>query len=443
MKLAVIVGLIGAAPTLVVALSKLEPQDGKILFGPWYDSSTGPVSGGDTAGDFNNRIGFKSSVFQMYQHLPPVPPTSGPPDYGSTSHNPDGTIDINILNDNTNASLFLTVYPDLDIATDTDITALASQMQEIRTTLGREIFIRLGPEMNGNWFDYSKSPSAFVVFWIRFYKILNSVAPEVALVWAPNEDVASQKFPYAPYWPGEQYVDWVCMSMYWKGLQAGYPQSYLTNSIAPLDYTAQLMDAAGPEGSPVSFYQEYAVKYDKPMCLSEGGTGFNLNTVNTATGQQIPISAGPGRAAVAMSFWNSNMFSPGFLIKYPKFKLFLAFEIWKEENEAGTVVDRDYRISSDPDTLAAFKEGLKKLDAAGSIVWAEEIKKSTGTSTATSTSSKASPSISSVINTAVVVNRVVNATSVSTGAVAVATKANGSSATTLSLFCMCAIFLFL
>ncbi|KAJ3069072.1 hypothetical protein HDU98_007843 [Podochytrium sp. JEL0797] len=213
-------------------------------------------------------------------------------------------------------------------------------------------------------------------------------APTVAMVWAPSMDSEDSKYPYAPYWPGPEYVDWVAMSIYWKGSTANYPMSYLENMLCPTDFTAQIMDAVRPktgpmEGGPVSFYQQYAVKFNKPMAISEGGAAFQIQYSSLATGAVTPIAPGPGRTAVIMSFWNSNIFNPNFLRHYPKLKMVFSFEICKVENEAGIYsTTRDYRIVADADTIAAFRDGMKVLDAAGSIQWANKVLTSAPSSTA-------------------------------------------------------------
>ncbi|KAJ3021276.1 UNVERIFIED_CONTAM: hypothetical protein HDU68_009708 [Siphonaria sp. JEL0065] len=93
------------------AADKLVPPEGKIVFGAWLDTSSSPVSGGDSHAGFNKRIGFNAGSFQIWQDLPPKPPKSDT-DFGN--HNSDGNIKPSVLDDGTTASLFLTIHP-LDI----------------------------------------------------------------------------------------------------------------------------------------------------------------------------------------------------------------------------------------------------------------------------------------------------------------------------------------
>ncbi|KAI9349031.1 glycoside hydrolase superfamily [Obelidium mucronatum] len=397
--------LVLLVPTIVHGLAKLEPPNGKLIFGPWFDSSTGPVSSGETAAGWNRKIGYNSGVFQAYQHMPLRTPFNGPPDYDTSNHNADGTLNINIFNDGTDAAIFFTIYPDNSTGIlDSDITALANQCAEIIAVTGRKMYLRFAPEMNGGWMGYSGNPAAFISLWRKVYTAINAVAPSIAMVWSPNPDVQSGLYPYAPYWPGPEYVDWVGLSIYWKGLQDNYPISYISNTLCPSDFTAQVMDAQGPQGGKISFYQTYAVAFDKPFVISEGGGAFQ--THNSRNGVTSLTDPGPGRVATVMGYWYSNIFNPAFMARYPRFKMILAFEIWKRENEDVYTSDRDFRITADEPTIAAFRAELQKLDAAGTMLWASPAKPSPSpsppatTTTRSSTTSKA-PAVNTVTSAVV------------------------------------------
>ncbi|ORY49472.1 glycoside hydrolase [Rhizoclosmatium globosum] len=232
------------------------------------------------------------------------------------------------------------------------------------TSTGRNVYLRLAPEMNGEWFVYGKQPDAFIALWKRAYSIVNKISPTVAFVWSPNFNGPSNDEPYEPYWPGADYVDWVGVSVYWKGSIYDFPWIHNTN--APSDYVAQLIDAApGPEGGPDSIYQ-YAVRYNKPFVISECASTFHMGKLN-ADGSSTPLDAGIGRTQTIMSFWNSFLFNPTFLANYPLLKMVFAFEMFKVEDNN---TENDYRATVDASTLAAFSAGLKQLDASGAVQWA-------------------------------------------------------------------------
>ncbi|KAJ3010351.1 UNVERIFIED_CONTAM: hypothetical protein HDU68_002177 [Siphonaria sp. JEL0065] len=352
---------------IVSALGKLEPPAGKLLFGAWVDTSNAPVSGGDSHSAFNKRIGFNTGAFQVWQMLPPRPVHDGPPDYDAVNHNPDGTINLSILNEGTNASIFLTVYPTgIMNITDSHLTDLANQCNSITTTTKRDLFLRFAPEMNGDWFIYGQKPTEFIDLWKRMHTILNNIAPQVPIVWSPNYNGPPNQEPYDPYWPGTEFVDWVGISVYWKGSVNDYPWTH--NTLSPTDYAAQLIDAKGSEGGPISFYNQFAVRYNKPMVISESASTFHVGVLDPATGISTPLDAGVGRVETIMSFWNSFLFNPTFLQSYPQIKMFFCFEMYKVEDR---FTQNDYRATTDPETLAAFVAGLKKLDASRAVLWAQ------------------------------------------------------------------------
>ncbi|KAJ3058468.1 hypothetical protein HDU98_005426, partial [Podochytrium sp. JEL0797] len=268
---------------------KLAPPPGKIVFGAWIDTSTGSVSGNDSTTAFNKRIGYNAGSFQIWQDLPPKPIVEAT-DLGN--HNPDGTIKMSVFSEGTNASVFLTVYPlNMSIITDGDIEKLAKQCNEITKSTGRDVF-------NGDWFGYGQQPTAFIALWQKAYQIITKIAPQVAMVWSPNYNGPPNQEPYDSYWPGKEYVDWVGISAYWKGSVNDYP--WVQNKLAPENYVAQLIDAQGPEGGPVSFYKAYAMKYNKPMVISESAGTFHMGTLNRETGVSTPLPVGAGQSATVM-----------------------------------------------------------------------------------------------------------------------------------------------
>ncbi|KAJ3125756.1 hypothetical protein HK100_010611 [Physocladia obscura] len=356
-----------------VAGIKNQVSDGKIVFGVWFDGTT-DISGNDTTARVNDRLGFNAGAFHSWQMIPPLPAPQFAP-----LQNADGTVNFDLYNEGTNAAVFLTVYPQgLYNVTDTDILNLAAQCNKI-SALGRNVFVRFAPEMNGDWFVYGNNATAFIPLWKNFYTLMSNNAPQVAIVWSPNYNGPDSNEPYDPYWPGAAYVDWVGLSLYWKGFVADWP--WQVNKAAPSNYVAQIIDAQGPEGGSVSFYKTYAVAYNKPFVISETGAAFNENIVNT-NGSLTPISPGPGHVNLTMSFWDSFLFNQEFLTTYPLFKMVFSFELYKVEDS----VQRDFRALTDP-TLSPFVAGLQTLDNMGLISWANSAVQSSETTTSTSTAS--------------------------------------------------------
>jgi hypothetical protein len=129
--------------------------------------------------------------------------------------------------------------------------------------------LRFAHEFNGNWNEYSQKPAMFIQKWRQFTRIIREYTNMTAMMWAPNVAVGyvpseakpgrgawnnvhidgrypfgepsqfsaragtadfraldtnndgrldQMDDPYSPYWPGEEYVDWVAASIYCESL---------------------------------------------------------------------------------------------------------------------------------------------------------------------------------------------------------------------------------
>jgi hypothetical protein len=305
----------------------LEPVDGKFLLGVWLNTDTNLTAdpwGGDSPVLMNQRTGVSFSMFQNAQNIPT----------GNTPWAPYGpnVVNTSIIDDTkTDAKLFLTVYANDGLAavTDTDLKFLGSQLANL-TLAGRDVFLRFCPEMNGNWFTFGYQPTLFKSTWIRMATIIRQLAPKVALVWAPNlsagypyggpgpyplqaQDLAAldtnrngivdaNDDPFTAYYPGSQYVDWVALSLYYKGLKSAYP--WKSNTLCPPDFLNQLIEGGGEGGNPAyNFYKMFSGPNGKPFAISEAGAAFHINSTQIGT-----ISPGPGQLQVHRAFWKSGLF---------------------------------------------------------------------------------------------------------------------------------------
>lgn len=99
-----------------------------------------------------------------------------------------------------------------------------------------EVMIRFGHEMNGNWYGWSGDPSAYVSAWRHVVSVFRQEgATNVKWVWAPNVDNGS--YPFASYFPGDEWVDYVGLDGYnwgtagigvnkWQSLEEVFSSSY-------------------------------------------------------------------------------------------------------------------------------------------------------------------------------------------------------------------------
>ncbi len=91
-----------------------------------------------------------------------------------------------------------------EIASGADDAWITTQAVAIRG-FGHRVYLRLAPEMNGNWYHYSGDPAAYVAAWRHIWKVFHQAgATNVTWVWCPNLTPAGN---WDPYYPGSAYVD--------------------------------------------------------------------------------------------------------------------------------------------------------------------------------------------------------------------------------------------
>ncbi|ORY48553.1 glycoside hydrolase [Rhizoclosmatium globosum] len=396
MKITLATVLFAAASSVLAQAPLYEPADGKVVFGAWVDvqdpAKADPLIGvgGDSPATFNKRLGQNAGVFHFSQRLPLDKSKESGEEQTCRSSLLRTREQVRYLLLVSYAILFITVYPHqwednpYDLYTDADILKLAYQLDNLThpNKSARRVMLRFAPEMNGNWFNYGQQPTRFVQEYKRIVDKIRSVTSRVSFVWAPNA-ADSYPFgaplgayelsaldtnkngildynddPFSPYWPGEDYVDWVGISLYWKGdPSTQYPLH--DNSVCPGNYWEQMVQG-GPLGSNEAFpfYDMFAKKYNKPLVMPEGGASFSL----TQQPSPDPLPVGAGRVNILQGFWRSYL-NPTFFRKFPKAKMFINFETGKTNG-----VTRDYRITWDPATVAAFQADMKALNS--TMQWA-------------------------------------------------------------------------
>jgi hypothetical protein len=78
--------------------------------------------------------------------------------------------------------------------------------------------------------------------------------------------------PYLPFWPGEDYVDWVGLSLYWypspslssEGNLAP-PENYYTGALFGTSDFCNRFGRGRVSNESLNFYNSYAKKFNKPM----------------------------------------------------------------------------------------------------------------------------------------------------------------------------------
>ncbi len=107
---------------------------------------------------------------------------------------------------------------------------------DLAKTLPFEVMIRFGHEMNGDWYPWSGKPSAYVAAWRHSVSVFrHEGADNVKWVWSPNVEQGS--YPFARYFPGDAWVDYVGLDGYnwgtsgvgtnrWQSLSQVFAASY-------------------------------------------------------------------------------------------------------------------------------------------------------------------------------------------------------------------------
>ncbi|KAJ3277273.1 hypothetical protein HK104_003473 [Borealophlyctis nickersoniae] len=394
-------GALCAAAT-VAAQNPLEPPNGKMYFGAWYDRLQN-----DTPVAINSRLGYKPlSFFQSDINLT------------STLQLPT-EFDQQVDATGTDAILYLTVYPiqGFDVVTDSAVADLAKEVKSL-CDKGRRVFIRYASEMNGAWFAYGQQPTKFLKSWKQVVDTIRTAIGAahrsmVAFVWAPNSsngypfatlefsitknssdfpllDTAkngnlSQADPYSPYYPGDDYVDWVGFSAYHYGAEYPWEQNVL-----PLPGQIEAMvKGQRPWGTGYNIYDMFcgdgktgrlspkSTAGGKPFMITETGATYHL----AIKGQTTPPPPGPGRAAIKQAWWRQFM-NQTFIRTFPKIKATCTFEFqkfeettWRDFTTLGPYQGTFDVFTNKPSTedapvLQSFKDDLPNF--ADMIVWANK-----------------------------------------------------------------------
>lgn len=272
------------------------------------------------------------------------------------------------------SSLLLTLEPHDGLAAVTPVVAddLAALLHEISAT-GVPITVRYAHEMNGSWYPWGQQPTAYVASFRMLAAALDEGAPGTTMMWAPNYGggypFAGGEFettltelpfrlldtdddgllsmaddPYAPYYPGDDVVDWVGMSLYHWGSVHPWGENEIAE---PTKFAEQLVgeyDGLGGDDSALpDFYAQYAEQAGKPLAIPE-------------TAAFVTADAPPELALQIKRSWWSQVLSAETASRFPALAMINWFEWNKFEVEVGA--DVDWTIARDDDTLAAFTREL-------------------------------------------------------------------------------------
>jgi hypothetical protein len=184
---------------------------------------------------------------------------------------------------------------------------------------GHPFFLRFDWEMNGNWFPWSEqrngnSDGEYIRAWRHVHDIFTAVgASNVTWVWCPNI-VSADSLPVERFYPGDAYVDWMCVDGYNWGENPARP-----------DHWQSFAEIFGPTYTAMT-----TLSPNKPIIIAE--------TAST--------EYGGSKAA-----WITDVLTKQLPGRFPAIKAL----IWFNWNVGGM----DWQIESSPDAQRAFADGIR------------------------------------------------------------------------------------
>ncbi len=275
--------------------------------------------------------------------------------------------------------LVLTLEPHdgLGVVTAEAAEQLAAQLADYNEVMGVPIFLRFAHEMNGSWYAWSQQPAEYVYAFRLVADAVHRLAPQTAMLWAPNygggypfsggvyeakagttqfalldtnDDGVVNQYddPYAPYYPGDDAVDWVGMSLYHWGNQWPWGENELPENgkfVALL--TGTYLGADGDQTMLPNFYDDYANTHGKPLAIVETAALFVPGTGTQALGNEMKRQ------------WWTQVFEREYRLRFPHLKMINWFDWTKEESEIGNQVV-DWAVGGHEALTASFRQALEE-----------------------------------------------------------------------------------
>jgi Glycosyl hydrolase family 26 len=270
------------------------------------------------------------------------------------------------------AMFFLTLEPvdGLQTVTSQTATALADTLATWNEE-GVDVFVRFGQEMNGSWYPWGQRPTEYIRAFRMIADAVHRIALKSVMVWSPNYaggypflnelynakptdadfqvmdtnhdgKLTTYDDAYTPYYPGDDAVDWVGLTLYNWGCHFPWGPNIAAESNKFVEQvTGTYNGLCGNESMDGNFYQEFAVGHNKPMALSETAAFYDeANAGQGSTNLQVKQD------------WMSQVLDPSLSRTFPLLKIENWFEYRQKEN--GVVGIVDWRATRDPEVLASL-----------------------------------------------------------------------------------------
>ena len=329
----------------------------------------------DSAADFNQRLGMNAAVFVQFLQFP---------------LNSDTSIYLEqflgqVLEVKAIALLTLEPVEGLEQVTPASLAPLTDILARFNQQ-GVPIIIRFAHEMNGSWYAWSQQPTLYIE---KFRLVADTVREQTsltALLWAPNYgggypfsggrfeiershpdfevldtngdgQLDTSDDMYAPYYPGDDYVDWVGLSIYHWGNAYPWGENEIPEEKKFINMIrGNYNGLIGNESNLPDFYLDYVIHHNKPMAITETAALYNRE------------GEGDGEAEIKLR-WVEQVFSEEVFDQFPRLKMINWFDVQKNESEiGGSFIDWSVTFSSE--IRSNFVERLPT----GRLIFADEIK---------------------------------------------------------------------
>lgn len=257
--------------------------------------------------------------------------------------------------------------------TDAQAGALAAELGGYNDR-GIPILVRFAHEMNGSWYSWSQQPTAYISAFRTIAQAIHADAPLTAMLWAPNNGagypfsggeyeatsgspdfalldtdgdgvLTEQDDPYTPYYPGDDVVDWVGMSLYHWGNVYPWGENELPEENAFIDMLTGNYDGLDGDRTAVpDFYAEFVDGRGKPLAIVETAAFFQ------------PGAGGHDELEIKQAWWR-QVLGGETLRQYPGIRMVNWFEWRKEEVEVGNAIV-DWTVTMDERIVDAFRRDL-------------------------------------------------------------------------------------
>ncbi|MFV0315293.1 MAG: glycosyl hydrolase [Anaerotignum sp.] len=217
--------------------------------------------------------------------------------------------------------------------------AYLKETMEYLNSLDVPVLLRIGGEMNV-WQNLA-DPTLYKQAYTKIANVARQMAPNVALVFSPN-DVSNWNVDISQYYPGDNYVDWVGVSLYTNKYRNAQ------NPVQGKDYE-EMYYGNGAYANPLTKLKNIVARYGdrKPIIITECGVGYGIN------GKTLDLTSF-AKERMQMLYSYANML-------YPQVKGIIYFD-----SELGLSNKYKYSLSNNTQMMDVYKstvannEGLIK-----------------------------------------------------------------------------------